>query len=105
MVLEHAAGLAVEKAREMGLALVRVARIDRLGSAAAVTAGIATGPFAGLAIGPGDLLEPGAPFSAGLPVVIDSGLGATHGRQPARGTPRVGPRQSSGPRAALPGAA
>jgi LDH2 family malate/lactate/ureidoglycolate dehydrogenase len=75
LVLEHAAAVAVEKAREMGLALVRVAGIDRLGSAAAVTASVAAGPFAGFVMGPGELWSLAVPSPSGLPVVIDSGLG------------------------------
>ncbi len=103
LVLENAAGLTVEKAREMGLSLVRVARIDRLGSAAAVTAGIATGPFAGLVIGPGNLWSLALPAPDGLPVVIDSGLGAARSSGPARGTARRRTVPVRRPTGALPG--
>jgi LDH2 family malate/lactate/ureidoglycolate dehydrogenase len=85
LLLERAAGLAVEKARELGLALVRVAHIERVGSAAAVTAGIATGPFVGLVIGPSHLYSVALPSPEGLPVVIDSGLDAVRTSSPGRG--------------------
>ncbi len=56
------------------MGLVRVDHLRPLGSAAAVVAGIALGPMAGLAFGPNRLWSMALPSEAGLPVVIDSGL-------------------------------
>ncbi len=81
----------MEKARELGAAWVRVTNIDRVASAASVTAGVATGPFVCLAIGPGGIFSLALPAPEGLPVVLDTGLGAA--MSPA-GTPRQGGRRT-----------
>src|SRR5262249_33986287 len=79
LLLERAAELAVEKARETAVGLVRVGQLVAVRSVAAVTAGIAVGPMAGLVVGPNRLWGIALPSGAGLPVVIDSALGAAPG--------------------------
>jgi LDH2 family malate/lactate/ureidoglycolate dehydrogenase len=74
LLLERAAELAVEKARETALGLVRVTRVAAVPSVAAVTAGIALGPMAGVVVGPNQLWGMGLPSGTGLPLVIDSAL-------------------------------
>jgi LDH2 family malate/lactate/ureidoglycolate dehydrogenase len=74
LILERAAEVAVEKARETAVGLVRVDHLRPVPSAAAVAAGIALGPVAGLILGPSQLCSMALPSEAGLPVVIDSGL-------------------------------
>ena len=53
LILARAGGLAIEKARDAGVGLVRVVHLGPAGPAASVTAEMAIGPFAGLALGPG----------------------------------------------------
>ncbi len=74
LLLERAAELAVEKARETAVGLVRVDHVRPIRSAAAVAAGIALGPMAGLVFGPNRLWSTALASEAGLPIVIDSGL-------------------------------
>jgi len=76
LLLERAAELAVEKAREAAVGLVRVTHLGAVHSAAPVTAGIAVGPMVGFVLGPNRLWGMALPSEAGLPVVIDSGLAA-----------------------------
>jgi len=76
LLLERAAELAVEKARETAVGWVRVSRLAAVRSVAAVTAGIAVGPMVGLVVGPNRLWGMALPSGAGLPVVIDSALAA-----------------------------
>ncbi len=77
LILERAAELAVETARETTVGLVRVDRLGPMSSAAAVASGIALGPMAGLIFGPNRLWSMGLPSESGLPVVVDSGLSST----------------------------
>jgi LDH2 family malate/lactate/ureidoglycolate dehydrogenase len=74
LILERAAELAVETARETAVGLVRVDRVGPIGSTAAVAAGVALGPMASLVLGPNRMWSMGLPSEAGLPVVVDSGL-------------------------------
>ncbi len=74
LIMERAAELAVETARETAVGLVRVERVGPIASAAAIVGGIALGPMAGLVLGPNRLWSMGLPSGAGLPVVVDSGL-------------------------------
>ena len=83
LLLERAAELAVETARETAVGLVRVDHVGPNRSAASVAAGIALGPMAGLVLGPNRLWSMGLPSEAGLPVVVDSGLAADRARVPA----------------------
>ncbi|MHB1562079.1 MAG: Ldh family oxidoreductase, partial [Isosphaeraceae bacterium] len=74
LVLERAAELAVEKARDSGVGLVRAVGIMPVVSAAPIAAGIAIGPMAGWVIGPGGAWSLALPTAAGLPLVVDPGL-------------------------------
>jgi LDH2 family malate/lactate/ureidoglycolate dehydrogenase len=110
LVLERAAEVAVEKARDTAVGLVRVKGIGRLGSAAPIVAAMAIRPMAGLVLGPGDLWSWALPSPDGLPYLFDSGLaesgadvprtrarnrGPTHARasnRRARSEPALGAR-------------
>ena len=74
LVLERAAGVAVEKARDAGVGLVRVAHIGPTGPAAVVAAEMAIGPIAALIVGPGPSWSLAFPSDSGLPAVYDSAL-------------------------------
>jgi hypothetical protein len=74
LILERGAGLAVEKAREAGVGLVRVSNVGPTGPAAALAAEIALGPFAGVILGPGPSWSVALPSDQGLPAVFDSAL-------------------------------
>ena len=97
LLLERAAELAVETARETAVGLVLVDRVGPIRSAAAVTAGIALGPMAGLVLGPNRLWSLGLPSEAGLPVVVDSGLAAASGPAKPGGarTPADSPKSTA----------
>lgn len=74
LILARAAGIASEKAREIGVGLVRVRGLGPTGPAAAVVAEVAIGPLAALAIGPGGARAVAYPSANGLPAVFDSTL-------------------------------
>jgi LDH2 family malate/lactate/ureidoglycolate dehydrogenase len=74
LVLARAAGLAAEKARELGLGLVRVDQVGPMGPAAAVAADLAIGPFAAFFLGPGPSWALALPSEEGLPAVYDTAL-------------------------------
>lgn len=76
LVLERAAELAVEKARDSGMGLVRVVGIEPAASAAPIAAGIAIGPMAAWVLGPDGTWSLALPTAAGLPLVVDPGLSA-----------------------------
>jgi LDH2 family malate/lactate/ureidoglycolate dehydrogenase len=76
LALERAAGIAVEKARDVGVGIVRVENLETTGPSAPVAASLAIGPIAAIIAGPGGSLALGMPTSEGLPVVYDSRLGA-----------------------------
>jgi hypothetical protein len=79
LILERAAGLASEKARDVGVGLVRVSGIKGVGSAAAVAAEVAIGPLVGLVLGPDASVSLAIPSADGLPVVADSILSGRDG--------------------------
>jgi LDH2 family malate/lactate/ureidoglycolate dehydrogenase len=74
LILERAAGLAVEKARDAGLGLVRVVHVGPTGPAAVVAAEMAIGPMSAFLVGPGPSWSLAMPAEEGLPVVYDSAL-------------------------------
>ncbi len=74
LILARAAGLATEKAREIGVGLVRVRHLGPTGPAAAVVAEVAIGPMAAMAIGPAGSRALAIPTANGLPAVFDSSL-------------------------------
>jgi LDH2 family malate/lactate/ureidoglycolate dehydrogenase len=98
LIMERAAELAVETARETAVGLVRVDHLGPIESAAAVAAGIALGPMAGLVLGPNRLWSMGLPSEAGLPVVVDSGMAGAG--KPAD-SPKPSASRRSGAAAAL----
>jgi LDH2 family malate/lactate/ureidoglycolate dehydrogenase len=74
LILTRAAGLAMEKARDVGIALVRVKGLAACGPFAPVVAEMAIGPEIGAIIGPDARLTVAIPSPEGLPVVIDNTL-------------------------------
>jgi LDH2 family malate/lactate/ureidoglycolate dehydrogenase len=89
LLLERAAILAVEKARDAGVGLVRVVHIGPTGPAAALAAEIAIGPFWAWIMGPGPSFALALPSDQGLPAVYDPALapgavGAPGKARPAR---------------------
>ncbi len=75
LVLGKGAEIAAEKARDVGVGLVRVENIGTVGSAAEVACGVAVGPFAAVIVGPDPSWTVAIPSLAGLPAVFDSALG------------------------------
>jgi LDH2 family malate/lactate/ureidoglycolate dehydrogenase len=80
LVLSQAAGVAVQKARELGTGLARVAGLGACGPAAAVAATAALGPFGALVLGPGPSWTVALPMAGELPFVFDSDLAASAAR-------------------------
>ena len=74
LILSRAAGVAGEKAREVGVGLVRVTGLGPSGPAAAIAAELAIGPHVGLVLGPGPHQALALPTAEGLPLVFDSAL-------------------------------
>ncbi len=75
LILTRAAGLAVEKARDVGIGLVRVEGLGSAGPPASVAAEVARlGPEAAAVLGPGSSWALALPSSTGLPLVIDPSL-------------------------------
>lgn len=72
LILERAGQIAVEKAREFGVGLVRVRGIGSVASAAAIVAEIAIGPMAAAAVGWNVAWSSAYPSAEGLPLVLDS---------------------------------
>jgi LDH2 family malate/lactate/ureidoglycolate dehydrogenase len=71
VVLDRAAGIATEKARDAGVGLVRVENVAAPGSAAVIAAEVTrVGPFLGAVLGPGP--------SRALAVTSGDGLAAVH---------------------------
>lgn len=73
--LARAATVAGQKARELGLCLVRIQGIGPIASAAPMVAGLAVGPLAGLAMGPQGAWSLALPTAGGLPLIHDFILG------------------------------
>ena len=105
LVLEHAAGIAAEKAREAGVGVVRVTPLGPMGPTASVAAELAIGPFLAAIMGPGPSWSLALPSNEGLPVVFDSVLDGG----PSAGIRSEPPQWASawlrGPRWLPPGAA
>ncbi len=74
LLLERAAALAGEKARDVGVGLIRVTGLGPAGPAAAVVAEVAVGPMVGLVLGSDGSMAVGVPTALGLPVVFDSAM-------------------------------
>lgn len=75
LVLGRAAELAMEKARESGIGLVRVLHVGPAGPVAAVAAELAIGPYVGVVVGHDSSWALALPAPEGLPAVFDSALG------------------------------
>jgi LDH2 family malate/lactate/ureidoglycolate dehydrogenase len=75
LLLARAGELAVEKARDAGIGLVRLTNIGPTGPAAFIVAEMALGPIVGLAIGPGRRAAVALSSDEGLPTVYDDRLG------------------------------
>ncbi len=97
LILERAGELAVEKSRDAGVGLVRVANIAPTGSAAAVAARMAIGPVAGLVVGPAGLWSAAFPSANGLPCVVDSALSAEEAGADKKGASRTQSPKPGGP--------
>jgi LDH2 family malate/lactate/ureidoglycolate dehydrogenase len=74
LILSRAAAVAGEKARDVGVGLVRVTNVGPIASAAAVAAELAIGPEAAILLGPGPSWTLALPSVEGLPVVFDPSL-------------------------------
>jgi hypothetical protein len=72
LALETAAGIASEKARDVGVGIVRVRNLGPTGPPAPVAAGLAIGPFVAAIAGPGGSVTLASPMPEGLPAVYDS---------------------------------
>jgi LDH2 family malate/lactate/ureidoglycolate dehydrogenase len=88
LVLSRAGALAVEKARDAGVGLIRVTGAGNPGPAAPVAADMAVGPVAGFLLGPGPEWTVALPSDEGLPTIFDPALGdaPTGARKGARAT-------------------
>lgn len=75
LALGAAAAIAAEKAREIGVGLVRVNNLGPPGPTAPIASGLAAGPFAVAIAGPGPSFSVALPYPENLPVVFDSALG------------------------------
>jgi LDH2 family malate/lactate/ureidoglycolate dehydrogenase len=75
LALETAAGIASEKARDVGVGIVRVRNLGHSGPTAPIAASLAIGPFAAMIAGPGPSLSVALPMPEGLPAVYDSTMG------------------------------
>ncbi len=75
LALEAAATIAAEKAREIGIGLVRIKNLGPAGPTAPIVSGLAAGPFAVAITGPGPSLAIAIPYPENLPVIFDSALG------------------------------
>ncbi|WP_158633495.1 Ldh family oxidoreductase [Tautonia sociabilis] len=86
LVLARAAVIASQKARDVGVGMVRVVGLpEELGPAAAIAADLAIGPYAGAVLGPGSAQAAAVPSAEGVPVVYDSTLGAGEEGGPPEG--------------------
>ncbi len=79
LILARAGELAVEKARDSGVGIVRVSHLGPTGPAAVVAAEMAVGPVAAVILGPGPSWTCAFPSAEGLPAVFDSALGPRPG--------------------------
>ncbi|WP_435007714.1 Ldh family oxidoreductase [Tundrisphaera lichenicola] len=79
LVLARASGIASEKARDVGVGIVRVVGVLDPGPAAPAVADLAIGPFLAGIGGPGPSYAIGIPMPGGLPAIYDSALGSAEG--------------------------
>ncbi|WZO99376.1 Ldh family oxidoreductase [Isosphaeraceae bacterium EP7] len=81
LILSRAAEVAGEKAREVGMGLVRVVNLGPAGPAAGVAAELAVGPTIAVVLGPGPSWTMALPAGEGLPAVFDSALAHKDGEE------------------------
>lgn len=74
LILARAGELAIEKARDAAIGLVRVTNVRDAGSAAGIAAEMAFGPYLAAILGPGATWSLALPSGDGLPAVFDSAL-------------------------------
>lgn len=74
LVLDRAAEIAGEKARETGVGLVRVANVGKVGSGACFASELAVGPNLGMVLGPEGARAVALPSEEGLPLLHDRSL-------------------------------
>jgi len=76
LILTRAGGIAAEKARDVGVGIVRVVNLGPAGPPAPVAADLAVGPFVATIVGPGGSFAAAVPMPEGLPAVYDPALGS-----------------------------
>lgn len=76
LILARAGEIATEKARDLGVGIVRVVNLGPAGPAAPVAAEMAIGPYAATVVGPGPLWTVAMPMPEGPPALFDSALSA-----------------------------
>ncbi len=74
LILTRAGEIAAEKAREVGVGLVRLVNLGHAGPAAGVAAEMAVGPMIAGVLGPSPSWSLALPSENGLPAVFDSAL-------------------------------
>ncbi len=74
LALEMAGGIAAEKARDVGIGIVRIENVGPPGPPSPVIANLAIGPFLASIAGPGASLGLALPMPEGLPAIYDSAL-------------------------------
>ncbi len=82
LILVRAAEIAAQKAREVGVGLVRVRQLGPQPFALHVAAELAIGPQSALVVGPEGAWAVGVPSADGLPLVLGSELGSDPKRLP-----------------------
>jgi LDH2 family malate/lactate/ureidoglycolate dehydrogenase len=87
LVLARAAALAGEKARDVGVGIVRVTGLGPTGPAAALAAEMAISPEIGFILGPSSSWTLALPSAEGLPAVFDSALAGTSALNPRPAAP------------------
>ncbi len=75
LILARAGQVAQEKAREVGVGVVRVEGLGRVGPSADVAAAIALGPMIGTVLGPGSSWSTAVPVAETVPAAFDTALG------------------------------
>jgi LDH2 family malate/lactate/ureidoglycolate dehydrogenase len=74
LILARASAVAGEKARDVGVGVVRVTGLGPTGPAAPLAAEMAIGPEVGCIVGPGPSWTLALPSAEGLPAIFDSAL-------------------------------
>jgi LDH2 family malate/lactate/ureidoglycolate dehydrogenase len=83
LALQTAAGIASEKARDVGIGIVRVRNIGPTGPSAPIAAGLAIGPFVAMIAGPSPSIALALPAPEGLPAIYDSEMSSGPAKSPS----------------------